>query len=299
MMESNAPFFILGAQRSGTTMLRLMLNQHSRLAVPHETGFITTFYHRLVEYGDLADRANAERLLDAIAQHPLVRRGNHIPDRARVLERPISDFRSLVDAILSAYAESLGKRRWGDKTPYYTPDIDLLWKIFPGTKFVHLVRDGRDVLLSQRKIEWLSNNVPRLAQDWRWKTTICHKVGSVLGPEHYLELRYEDLVREPEKQLSEICTFLGEDFEPAMLEYHRQATDVVPEESLKWHRNSVQAPTEAKLFKWKEKLSTADRTIYEQNAGDTLALFGYELEGRPSSLSSKLHAAYYALFKRW
>jgi len=167
---------LLGSQRSGTTMLRLMINNHPNLAVPHETAFMTVFYHKLQEYGDLSKRENAAHLLEDISQYHLVVRGNHITDKSAILSYPISSFSNLINAIMSEYAKAQGKSRWGDKTPYYTPDIDILWQLFPGCKIIHLIRDGRDVLLSQLKINWLSNSVPQLAEDWRWKTTICHKV---------------------------------------------------------------------------------------------------------------------------
>ncbi len=293
------PFFVLGSQRSGTTMLRLMLNRHPELCVPHETGFMTRFFGELHNYGDLSHRDNAARLLDDIARTPKIAKGGHILDREAILSRPISTYSELIDAIMDEYTQAQGKTRWGDKTPFYTLDIDVLWKLFPGCKIIHLVRDGRDVLLSQRKISWCSNSVPRLADDWRWKTTVCHKVGSVLGASHFLELRYEDLVRDTEATLGTICDFLGEAFDPAMLHHHESATADVPTGSLQWHRNSVKAPDPAKLFAWKRWLSPADRIIFEQIAGPTLDLFGYEREHQPSTLGSRLKNLYYAVLVRW
>ena len=298
-LNDKPPFFVLGAQRSGTTMLRLMVNCHSQLAVPHETAFMTVFYPRIGEYGDLSKRANAERLLDDISQHHLVRRGGHVTDRDAILARPIADFPDLIDAIMSEYALAQGKSRWGDKTPFYTPDIDILWQLFPNARFVHVVRDGRDVVLSQRNIGWMSNSLPRLAEDWRWKTTVCHKVGSVLGDQQYLEVLYEDLVTEPETTLRRVCEFVGVEFEPAMLEHERVARTVVPSESLQWHGNSVRAPDRSKLFAWKRKLSRADQIIFEQVAGPALDLFGYERTNLRSTLGSRLKNLYYSAIVRW
>ncbi|MFQ5535272.1 MAG: sulfotransferase, partial [Sphingomonadales bacterium] len=207
-------------------------------------------------------------------------------------------FADLIDAIYREYAARFGKVRWGDKTPFYTPDIDILWNLFPGCRIIHLVRDGRDVAVSQRKIGWLSSSIPRLAEDWRWKTTVAHKVGSVLG-EDFLEIRYEDLVVEPETVLRCICAFLGEEFDPEMLGYHDNAGDVVPADSLRWHRNSIRPPDPSKLGTWKIKMSRADRTIYEQIAGQALEEFGYEREYLASTFASRARALYFALIKRW
>lgn len=293
------PFFVLGAQRSGTTMMRLMLNSHGRLAVPHETVFVTQFFRKLDGYGDLRRVENLRRLLDDIADHPLVKRGKLIPDQEAVLAHEPKSYSGLIDAIMTAYAKSQGKARWGDKTPYYTPDIDVLNQIFPRAKFIQVLRDGRDVALSQRDIGWLSNNSFALAQDWRWKTTLCHKVGRSLGPGRYLEVRYEDLVREPETSLRMVCAFLGEEFDPQMLRYHEVADKVVPSESLKWHRNSVRAPDASKIFAWKKKLPKTDRIIFEEVAGDTLEYFGYERAAVDPTFLTKLRKIYYTVVQRW
>jgi len=297
-MKNKPPFFVLGAQRSGTTMLRLMLNHHPRLAVPHETRFIVNSFRRLTQYPDLTDRATLERLLDDIEKEPAVRDGEHVTDREKILSHPIANFADLVDAIMSEKATSLGKERWGDKTPFYVSEVDVLWKVFPDARIVHLVRDGRDVAVSQRKIEWAGNSIPRLAHDWRWKVTVCHKVGSVRS-DQFMELRYEDLVRDPAENLRLICEFLDEDFAPEMLDYHKTAESSVPSKSLKWHRNSVKAPDVSKLGVWKQQLSQSDRIIYEQIAGDALEMFGYERERLPSNFSSRLKNLYYASVVRW
>jgi hypothetical protein len=128
---------------------------------------------------------------------------------------------------------------------------------------------------------------------------LCHKVGSVLGPSYFLELRYEDLVRDGEASLRRVCKFLEEPFAPEMLRYHEMAVDVVPTESLQWHQSSVQAPDPRKVYAWKQDMSLADRIIFEQTAGDALELFGYERENRPANLQSRLKGLYYCVVKRW
>lgn len=291
------PVFVLGSQRSGTTMLRLMLNSHPKLAIPHESAFITIYFRRLADYGDLASKANARRLLEDVARHPLVQRGRLVADPEAVLARPIASYSDFVDAVFRSYAEAQGKVRWGDKTPFYTPDIDVIRRIFPNAKIIHLVRDGRDVVLSQKSIEWMSGNLPKLVLDWQWKATIAHKVGAVMGSD-FLEVRYEDLVCHPEEMLRRICAFIGEDYAPSMLDYAQSAKAVVPSESLKWHRNSVQPPDPMQLHKWKKQLSKAERIVFEQLAGETLDLFGYERERLSPTITSRALKVYYTLLRR-
>ena len=92
---------------------------------------------------------------------------------------------------------------------------------------------------------------------------MAHKVGSVLG-EHYLEVRYEDLVSRPEESLRAICGFLQEPYCSEMLAYPASADQEVPKESQKWHATSITAPDASKLFTWKTRMSLADRIIFEQ-----------------------------------
>jgi hypothetical protein len=191
-----------------------------------------------------------------------------------------------------------GKQRWGDKTPSYVTELDILWNMFPGCSIVHLIRDGRDVALSLRRLEWGSRHIPSVAEDWRWKTTLAHKIGSVLG-EHYLKVRYEDLVLNTEETLRTICAFLKEPFHQDMLAYHVNGETEMPSESMKWHQHSVQAPDAAKVSMWQQKMSLSDRIIFEQIAGSTLDLFGYEREHHRSTWGSRLRKLYYCTFKRW
>ncbi len=296
--DASAPFFIVGAQRSGTTMLRLMLNAHSALCVPFESGFITEFAAKAHQYGDLSQPENAARLLDAIAQHPLAKKGGHVKDRAAILAKPIRTYADLVDAIFTTYAQGESKRYWGDKTPSYVTELDVLCNVFPNARVIHMVRDGRDVALSNLNVDWGIRSLPRAAHDWRWKTLLGHKVGALLR-QNFLEIRYEDLVAEPMPMLQRICGFLGVEFEPGMLRYHESAESGMPKESMRWHRNSVRAPDESLVYAWKRRMSLADRIIFEQIAADALDCFGYERERHPSTLGSQLKNLYYATLQRW
>lgn len=292
------PFFVVGAQRSGTTMLRLMLNNHPRLVVPHESAFITEFFARAASYGDLRERRNAERLLHDIGEHPHVRKAGLVANCQAILDRPIAQYADLVRAIFDVYAAQRGKARWGDKTPSYVTELDVLWRLFPGCRIIHLVRDGRDVALSSRTVSWGTGNTVRAAQEWRWKTLVARKLGGVLG-DCYLEVRYEDLVSDTEGALRCVCAHIDEPYDGAMLAYHEDARREVPADSLRWHETSVRAPDRTKVYAWKRHMSIADRIIFEQHARDALATFGYECEGRRSTLGSRLKNVYYATLKRW
>jgi len=292
------PFFVVGAPRSGTTMLRLMLDSHPQLAVPFESGFIVDFYRRQAQYGDLSVRDNAARMLRDIGDHPMVRKGRLIPDSEAVLARSVRTYSDLADAIFRAYAQAQGKERWGDKTPGYVTDIDVLRAVFPTCRIVHLVRDGRDVALSTRNVEWGMRSLPRIAADWRWNTILAHKVGSVLGGD-YLLIRYEDLVLEPEANLRSIAAFLDVPYTEAMLNYPQNGAEKMPAVSMQWHGNSVRPPEASLVGQWRRVMSRSDRIIFEQCARDALEMFGYDLERHPSTFGSRLRTLYYSTLRRY
>ena len=293
---SKPPFFIVGAQRSGTTMLRLMLNSHRNLAVPFESKFVAEFYKRLDDYGDLKRSENRLRLLHDIQQHEAVRRGHLIAATDEQLVLDVSSYPELLARIFSCYASKSGKSRWGDKTPSYVTDIPLLRLLFPECRILHIVRDGRDVAQSMARVSWGSSHVPHLAMDWRRKATLGHKTGITLG-RHYLLIRYEHLVLRAEETLKQVCTFLEEPYDPGMLQYHVKAQQEMPSDSMQWHRSSVKPPDPSKVFAWKRDMSQTDKIIFEQLAGDALDLFGYERVTDGPTLRSRLKSVYYRVFR--
>lgn len=293
-MQSQLPFFVVGAQRSGTTMLRLMLNAHPRIAVPHESGFIPEFHARLRDYGDLSVRDNAARLLDDIARSRHAARGKLVFDSEAVLAAPIAGYADLIRSIFCVYAARRGKPRWGDKTPGYGTHLEVLWELFPGCTIVHIVRDGRDVALSNRGVSWGIRDLTKVARQWRWETVVTRKLGRMLGA-HYLEVRYENLVQHAEAELRRICAHIGEDYDASMLHYHETARDEVPAESLQWHASSIRPPDSDKIAMWRYGLTETDRIIFEEHAGDALAEFGYLCERRARTWRSRIRSIAYTI----
>jgi hypothetical protein len=288
------PFFIVGAQRSGTTMLRLMLNEHSRLCVPFESVFVPAFFRREQEYGDLSDPEVVARMLDDIVADHWVRIGGLVPDPQRVLDQEPRSYSALVNAIFMAYARLQGKERWGDKTPGYVTDLDLLNELWPDCRVVHLVRDGRDVALSLAGVSWGSSNLVRTAASWRWKTVLGRKMGAMMGG-RYFEVCFEDLVQEPDRTLRRICEFLGEHYEPRMLDYIASGHAAMPEQSLKWHRSSISSPDQSRALEWQRRMSLPDQIVFDEVAGDALDLFGYTRVQRRHTIGSRIRFARYAL----
>lgn len=296
--SQKGPVFVVGSQRSGTTMLRLMLNAHPNLAVPFESNFIVEMYKALANYGDLSSEKNIRQLLDDISEDTFVKRGHLIEDKDAILEAKPETYAELLEAIFSVYATKRGKSRWGDKDPSYVTEIEVIYKLFPNCYVIHIVRDGRDVAGSLKNLDWGSSNLPKLARDWQWQVTLAHKMGAMLR-DQYIEVMYENLVREPKKYLQKICDFIGEEFSDEMLNYHKEARSEMPLDSLKYHESSVSPPNVDKVQMWKKKMTKAELIIFEQVAGETLSLFGYETLNEDPTLAVKLKNLQYNLFMRW
>jgi hypothetical protein len=184
-----------------------------------------------------------------------------------------------IAAVFEVYAEHEGKPRWGDKTPLYMQHLPVLERLFPDAVWVHLVRDGRDAALSFLELPegfsgktWALPRTPaQFAARWRTEILAARRLGSHVGG-RYLELRYEDLVVEPERELRRVCEHAALAWEPVMLDHTRASEAAqMPE-----HKNLAQPPTPG-LRDWRSQMSREDALAFEQVAGDLLRDAGYEL----------------------
>jgi hypothetical protein len=283
--------FVVGLTRSGTTLLRMMLDAHPELAIPPETHFVP----------DLIKAARAgggvEEMLAAMTSNRTWEDfGIEAAEmRARLEEVDSSDGATAVRAFFTAYAERQGKPRWGDKTPAYMLSIQRIGRTLPEARFVHLIRDGRDVALSQSE-RALNQQPPPPEQAARWVKRIGkarEQAATLKGP-RYVEARYEDLVREPETTLRRICAFVELPWDEAMLTYHERSAERLAEmagslraegghaEQAAGYRVANHAPTTrppdpAKLDKWRREMAPEDVRAYEAVAGDLLEELGYEV----------------------
>lgn len=267
------PLIVLGVGRSGTTLLRVMLDRSSELAIPYETFFVPQLAHRHGHHPDI------EEFLDDLGRLRTLYDWGIKPDDVRPRLREGMTTSEALTAIFEAYAERQEKARWGDKTPLYMQQLPLLERLFPDATWVHLVRDGRDAALSFLELpEGFSGKTwaqPRTAAQFaaRWRTEIlaARRLGQHAG-DRYLELRYEDLVQEPEQWLRRVCEHASLVWEPGMLDHTRPSdTAHMPE-----HRNLAQPPTPG-LRDWHSQMSRDDALAFEQVAGDVLRSSGYEL----------------------
>jgi len=281
---------IVGAPRSGTTMLRLMLDAHPDLAVPPETGFLSELAAMRSEGQAL--RAGA---LQAITSYPpdapaWADFGLGADDLAESFAA-IEPFTatSAARAFYRLYAARFGKKRWGDKTPSYCFHMAAISNLLPEARFVHLVRDGRDVALSLRDV-WFrpGNGMDDLAADW-----IAHVEAAedVSIDARRLRVHYEELVMHPGRVLRRICEFIELPFHEDMLLFHERTPHrlgehaarvwldgsfhVSREQRLHQQRQTFLPPTAARVQAWRRDMAPDDILRFGAIAGPLLHRLGY------------------------
>lgn len=273
------PFFIVGSDRSGTTLLRLMIDTHPRLRIPRESWFISDLMDRLPLNSSLS-REQQKLAFDLISNHHRWKDWEFPDEKLKdvifSLESP--KLGDLVDAVFINCGNPDNKPRWGDKTPRYVQDIDRLHQVFPHAKFIHLIRDGRDVCLSLMNTKWHGISIEEIAGFWCEQVGAGIESGRKLGESTYLEINYKDLILNSEATLQKICQFIGEEYDPQMLEYQkvaeRELTDSQKQRGI--HDNTKQKPIESKVDRWRREMNPTSVAIFEAAAGPTMDRVGIE-----------------------
>lgn len=279
------PLVVLGVARSGTTLLRVILDRSPGIAIPEESRFIPLLARRH------RGRVDTGRFRDDLRRIPELRRWRLDPDA--VVVPPGARTAAAIAAVFEAYAAKQDKPRWGDKTPMYMRHLPLLDRLFPDAQYVHLIRDGRDAAVSFLAMPegtftrtWAHpSTAGGFACQWRTEVEAARRLGARVGAERYFETRYEELVVEPEMVVRSICRFAQLPFEPAMLEY-AGAVDV----SDKPQHQGLREPPTAGRRDWRRELTPTDTRAFEKVAGEVLSELGYELFD-PSALRAGRRAS--------
>ena len=276
----NPYVFVVGCPRSGTTLLQRMLDHHPLLAISNDPHFIPFAVEGV---RDGLDPPVTPALVERLLAYRTFGRLGLGEDAVHAAAAKAETYSQLVTELYSEFARLHGKELGGEKTPRYVPFLPLLHSLFPWARIVHLIRDGRDVALSTlewaradrgpgRFRMWRDQPVAVCALSWRWHVVAGMRDGMSLDGTHYDEVRYEDLVAEPESPLRELAAFLRLPYSPEMLEYHRGRTRTEPGLSTK----AAWLPPTPGLRDWRTDMAPRDLELFEAIAGDLLALLGYQ-----------------------
>jgi hypothetical protein len=248
-VSKTAPVLIGGCGSSGTTLVRRMLNRHPQVSCGPES---TVFLERITRPAELGTRTGFQ------------------PGEIEAWQRASRSQAEFIDLFQAACLARTGKRIWADKTPENIRRLDFLWRHFPAARFIHIIRDGRDVACSLRQQSWMKlgerGSLATLARcgDY-WVDRVAIRRSAKSDP-RYIELRYEELVREPEKALRPTLEFLGLDWSEQMLSPDAEAGG---------------DPTAGPAFtssigRWRKELSAAEIDVLRPVVGDMLRELGYD-----------------------
>ncbi|MCB9748067.1 MAG: sulfotransferase [Candidatus Omnitrophica bacterium] len=284
-MTSKQMFFIVGRGRSGTSLLQTILNQHPHIAVAPEAQFVMLLYRKyrrrkfdekviLNFYQDLFLEA---RLKNWKIDKTLLKK------ELLAIDKP--DFSKLTHCVYAHYGHQRGKIKpliLGDKNPHYALFVKDLIQIFPKAKFIHLIRDARDNVLSYRNVSFDMKSTTALAYRWNFYHKEILKVSEQYNAQ-FTRLYFEQLIESPEKELRRICRFLGVGYNPGMLQFYQSVEWDTP-----WRRN-LYKPLDRNLPQnWRQKMSQEDIGAVECVCGKLLSKFSYSV-----SLSNVTPIKYY------
>jgi len=282
------PIFMFGFERSGTTLLSMMVGSHPEIAVPLSvTGLWYRYAGQLNAYQQLADFKDLEHLVDDLLTEERIRLWDVRFNREEVLDglKP-GNFAAVIERFHSLYARYKGKLFWGNLDIATLDNMDETNRWFPEARFLHIVRDGRDVALSHETMPYGASNTLEAAEKWVHRLRVNLKMGAMLSAERYMIIRYEDLILESETTLQRICQFIGVVYSPAMLNYPRMVTEKIPEDR-RWLWPALEKlPVKSKAYGWKYKMSASKRMVFEGVANNLLKELDYEAYDRVPKLLS-------------
>jgi len=273
---STDPFYIIGTERSGSNLLRVILNAHPNIDVPHPPHIMRYFGPLAAGYGDLSQTDNRRRLVNDILR--LI--NTHISpwdmelDAEKVVAES-SDLMSIVGAIYDQHCAHTNKQRWGCKSTFMVHYVEDALRRDPGARFIWLVRDPRDVAASSRQSVFSPCHPVRTARLWREQQIQAIEL-KARYPDAVHRLRYEDLLVDPETHIGLVCDFLGEPFVPELLNHQNTpAAKKGAALSESW-KNTAAPILKGNSGKFKTAMCDAEIAMVESITDELMDDLGYE-----------------------
>ena len=272
------PLFIVGSPRSGTTLLRLMFNSHSEIAIPDETNIFGWIYERPFYKSFMPLRSKENQLLCKALGNKIVEEFDALPYIKR------KNTKDIVDFLFGKYAEKCGKKYWGEKTPGHSKYITEIKDIYPRSTIIYMVRDPRAVVASSKRYTkqkrggtkdfWMHSDISESIKMWKNSIT-----PSMNNRDKVLFVLYETLVSKPEKVLRNITGNIGITYEETMLEYYKNSDEnlavKIDGEVAKWHKETLKKANTKNIDKWKKELSVDEIREIESRLEKYFTFFNY------------------------
>ncbi len=264
----DAPIFLIGSERSGTTLLRLMLSSHPQIAWCNE------FEYSVDHVGDDGSTPAVADYIESLSAHRIFRATGFTID-------PNQTYLENVNGFLEQRRQAENKPIIGATCHRY---YHRLLKLWPNAKFIFLHRDGRDVARSCIQMGW-DGNVYTGVSRWIIAEEAWDNLKNSLPDDRYTETSYEKLISDPPAVLAQLADFIGPGYDERMLDYDQTTTYKKPDPKL--------------ISQWKRKLSKSQLQILESRIGDRLAEQGYELSGHPRITIGPMRRIWFKLHDRF
>ena len=281
--------FVLGRGRSGTTLFRSILNSHSEISIAPEAIFIMNLYSK---YGHVKDwdedrvlKFSADLWLEDRLAFWGLDREKVTEDLLAVLQEGANSFADFCREVYVSFARQDGKpdaRIVGDKNPHYSLMVDKLERLYPGSKFIHMVRDYRDNIRSYKNVKFDTRGTASLAQRWKLYNEHILEVYDQ-HPEKFHLFKFEDLLGCPHETLAGVCEFLGVSFEEGMLEFYKHSNS-----KYSWHRNLSRKLQTDKIEEWRSEMSDDDICVADKICQPLGARFDYPPDEKSKRRASVL-----------
>lgn len=278
-------FFIVGMPRSGTTLLSMLLNAHSQVRVSFETHYFGRFYRPCQRRKALSNPATAHQFVCSFLDSPEVNQFGLSLDEKRYIYQQATcksqiSHSDILSALLQLYAQKQNKAIWGEKTPEHFFYIPQIMQLFPQTKIVGLVRDPRDVHLSLQSVPWAPGNIVTHARLWR-KSIALMEQSQRQYPQQVRIVRYEDVLRQPEQELANLCRFLGIVFEEQMLARPQASGAPFDPDQEPWKQKNLQPLDPANSYKWRQRMPARDTRLMQAYLSESLQHLNYSAAPQP------------------
>jgi hypothetical protein len=277
-------FFILGRPRSGTTLLRTLFDAHPNAATPIECAFIINMNQK---YGHISNwtRENLLSFHEDVQKHIKFDTWNIDLEKLKsdlLLCEGENTFQTVCKVVYMDYISLFPKEeiKWiGDKNPVYATYTPLLLQLFPESKFIHLIRDPRDNIISLKNVDFEGPFTALLAYRWQHSARKLYYIKKKF-PEQFYTIRYEDLVREPEKYYREMCNFLSLPYYDHVFNFYKKQDEAMQQfksdKVMKYHKSLFSPINTSKVDLWKTQLPELDIRIAEFVGGRWTKKYGYE-----------------------
>jgi hypothetical protein len=303
LRRANAPVFVVGCPRSGTTVLYHMLLSAGGFAVYRSESNV--FNLLVPRFGGMRSRSDRQALMDAWLNSLLFRvSGLNSAEITRLVLEECHDGGDFLRIVMGEVARSQGVNRWADCTPEHILSMKEIKRQIPDAIFIHIIRDGRDVALSYAKQGWAyplpwdqGKQLSVAGLYWKWIVGRGRAIGRSLGMD-YREVRFEQLVSHPRETLSELGKFIDHELDYDRIQQAGIGSVSTPNSSF-----GVEGGHFDPVARWKTKMATKEIQDFEALVGDRLEELGYPLASKTRTLdfdAMRLRATYFVMFQiKW